>query len=177
MYRRLFFLFLVEMGFRHFFALRIVRFHWPCDPHRLVRSFGDFLWFDSRFGALYCFLLLLAAISQNRKIRANSIYRFIARFCFWCGIAIRFWKTFVRQNFRLWINVVGNGYVRLLQMIVLLPAVLFVSILLCYRSLSIKPDHWAKSALACYPPCWLPLSLSAGIGITMVHLFDVSAVD
>ncbi len=37
------------------------------------------------------FLLLLAQLyRKNRKIRANGIYRFIARFAFWCGIAIRF---------------------------------------------------------------------------------------
>lgn len=126
----------------------------------------------SQFGDIYCFFIAVStAISQNRKIRANGIYRFIARFAFWCGIASAFEKPLLDKTLD-WINVVGNGYVRLLQMIVM--PLVFVSILSAIARIN-QTRSLGKVSVGVLSTLLITTAISAAIGIAMVHLFDVSA--
>lgn len=71
-----------------------------------------------------------------------------------------------------WINVVGNGYVRLLQMIVM--PLVFVSILSAIARIN-QTRSLGKVSVGVLSTLLITTAISAAIGIAMVHLFDVSA--
>ena len=71
-----------------------------------------------------------------------------------------------------WINVVSNGYVRLLQMIVM--PLVFVSILSAIARIN-QTRSLGKVSVGVLSTLLITTAVSAAIGIAMVHLFDVSA--
>lgn len=71
-----------------------------------------------------------------------------------------------------WINLVGNGYVRLLQMIVM--PLVFVSILSAITRLN-QARALGKISFSVLAVLLITTAIAALIGIAMVHLFGVSA--
>ncbi|PJG86366.1 L-cystine transporter [Conservatibacter flavescens] len=71
-----------------------------------------------------------------------------------------------------WINLVGNGYVRLLQMIVM--PLVFVSILSAVTRLN-QAGALGKISFSVLSVLLITTAISAAIGIAMVYLFDLSA--
>lgn len=71
-----------------------------------------------------------------------------------------------------WINLVGNGYVRLLQMIVM--PLVFISILSAITRLS-KAGSLGKISFSVLAILISTTAIAAAIGIAMVYLFDLSA--
>ena len=116
------------------------------------------------------FIAVSTAISQNRKIRANGIYRFIARFAFGAVLQSGFLKKPLLDKTLDWINVVSNGYVRLLQMIVM--PLVFVSILSAIARIN-QTKSLGKVSVGVLSTLLITTAVSAAIGIAMVHLFDV----
>lgn len=71
-----------------------------------------------------------------------------------------------------WINLVGNGYVRLLQMIVM--PLVFVSILSAVTKLN-QASSLGKISFSVLSVLLVTTAIAAAIGIAMVYLFDLSA--
>ena len=71
-----------------------------------------------------------------------------------------------------WVNLVGNGYVRLLQMIVM--PLVFISILSAITKLN-QAGSLGKISLSVLSVLLLTTAIAAAIGIAMVYLFDLSA--
>lgn len=71
-----------------------------------------------------------------------------------------------------WVNLVGNGYVRLLQMIVM--PLVFISILSAITRLN-QASSLGKISFSVLSVLLVTTAISAAIGIAMVYLFDLSA--
>lgn len=71
-----------------------------------------------------------------------------------------------------WVNLIGNGYVRLLQMIVM--PLVFVSILSAITRLN-QARSLGKISLSVLSLLLFTTAIAAAIGIAMVYLFDLSA--
>lgn len=71
-----------------------------------------------------------------------------------------------------WVNLVGNGYVRLLQMIVM--PLVFVSILSAITRLK-QAGSLGKISFSVLSVLLVTTAIAAAIGIAMVYLFDLSA--
>lgn len=71
-----------------------------------------------------------------------------------------------------WINLIGNGYVRLLQMIVM--PLVFISILSAITRLN-QAGSLGKISFSVLSVLLVTTAISAAIGIAMVYLFDLSA--
>ncbi|EFX91758.1 transporter, dicarboxylate/amino acid:cation Na+/H+ symporter family protein [Actinobacillus ureae ATCC 25976] len=71
-----------------------------------------------------------------------------------------------------WVNLVGNGYVRLLQMIVM--PLVFVSILSAIARLK-QAGSLGKISFSVLSVLLVTTAIAAAIGIAMVYLFDLSA--
>lgn len=73
-----------------------------------------------------------------------------------------------------WINLIGNGYVRLLQMIVM--PLVFVSILSAITRLK-EAGSLGKISFSVLSVLLVTTAIAAAIGIALVYLFDLSAED
>lgn len=71
-----------------------------------------------------------------------------------------------------WVNLVGNGYVRLLQMIVM--PLVFISILSAITRLN-EAGSLGKISFSVLSVLLITTAIAAAIGIAMVYLFDLSA--
>ncbi|QIW15902.1 L-cystine transporter tcyP [Pasteurellaceae bacterium RH1A] len=71
-----------------------------------------------------------------------------------------------------WVNLIGNGYVRLLQMIVM--PLVFISILSAITRLN-QASSLGKISFSVLSVLLVTTAISAAIGIAMVYLFDLSA--
>lgn len=71
-----------------------------------------------------------------------------------------------------WVNLVGNGYVRLLQMIVM--PLVFISILSAITKLK-QAGSLGKISFSVLSVLLVTTAISAAIGIATVYLFDLSA--
>lgn len=71
-----------------------------------------------------------------------------------------------------WVNLVGNGYVRLLHMIVM--PLVFISILSAITRLN-QARSLGKISLSVLSVLLITTAIAAAIGISMVYLFDLSA--
>ncbi|WGE68223.1 L-cystine transporter [Actinobacillus equuli subsp. haemolyticus] len=71
-----------------------------------------------------------------------------------------------------WVNLVGNGYVRLLQMIVM--PLVFISILSAITRLK-QAGSLGKISFSVLSVLLVTTAIAAAIGIAMVYLFDLSA--
>lgn len=118
------------------------------------------------------FLLLLAQLyRKTEKLGQTAFIGLLLGLLFGAVLQSAFEKPLLDKTLD-WINVVGNGYVRLLQMIVM--PLVFVSILSAIARIN-QTRSLGKVSVGVLSTLLITTAISAAIGIAMVHLFDVSA--
>ncbi|HHF4621214.1 TPA: L-cystine transporter [Haemophilus influenzae] len=118
------------------------------------------------------FLLLLAQLYRKTgKLGQTVFIGLLLGLLFGAVLQSAFEKPLLDKTLD-WINVVGNGYVRLLQMIVM--PLVFVSILSAIARIN-QTRSLGKVSVGVLSTLLITTAISAAIGIAMVHLFDVSA--
>lgn len=118
------------------------------------------------------FLLLLAQLYRKTEKLGQTVFiGLLLGLLFGAVLQSAFEKTLLDETLD-WINVVGNGYVRLLQMIVM--PLVFVSILSAIARIN-QTRSLGKVSVGVLSTLLITTAISAAIGIAMVHLFDVSA--
>ncbi|HHF5670515.1 TPA: L-cystine transporter [Haemophilus influenzae] len=118
------------------------------------------------------FLLLLAQLYRKTEKLGQTVFiGLLLGLLFGAVLQSAFEKPLLDKTLD-WINVVGNGYVRLLQMIVM--PLVFVSILSAIARIN-QTRSLGKVSVGVLSTLLITTAISAAIGIAMVHLFDVSA--
>lgn len=118
------------------------------------------------------FLLLLAQLYRKTEKLGQTVFiGLLLGLLFGAVLQSAFEKPLLDETLD-WINVVGNGYVRLLQMIVM--PLVFVSILSAIARIN-QTRSLGKVSVGVLSTLLITTAVSAAIGIAMVHLFDVSA--
>lgn len=118
------------------------------------------------------FLLLLAQLYRKTEKLGQTVFiGLLLGLLFGAVLQSAFEKPLLDKTLD-WINVVGNGYVRLLQMIVM--PLVFVSILSAIARIN-QTRSLGKVSVGVLSTLLITTVISAAIGIAMVHLFDVSA--
>lgn len=118
------------------------------------------------------FLLLLAQLYRKTEKLGQTVFiGLLLGLLFGAVLQSAFEKPLLDKTLD-WINVVGNGYVRLLQMIVM--PLVFVSILSAIARIN-QTRSLGKVSVGVLSTLLITTAISAEIGIAMVHLFDVSA--
>lgn len=118
------------------------------------------------------FLLLLAQLYRKTEKLGQTVFiGLLLGLLFGAVLQSAFEKPLLDETLD-WINVVGNGYVRLLQMIVM--PLVFVSILSAIARIN-QTRSLGKVSVGVLSTLLITTAISAAIGIAMVHLFDVSA--
>lgn len=118
------------------------------------------------------FLLLLAQLYRKTEKLGQTVFiGLLLGLLFGAVLQSAFEKPLLDETLD-WINVVGNGYVRLLQMIVM--PLVFVSILSAIARIN-QTRSLGKVSVGVLSTLLIITAISAAIGIAMVHLFDVSA--
>lgn len=123
--------------------------------------------------AIFVALLLLLA-SVFRKTQKLGMTVFVGLILgLICGALLQsFYGKDVITGTLDWVNLVGNGYVRLLQMIVM--PLVFVSILSAIARIN-QTSSLGKISFSVLSTLLITTAIAAAIGIAMVYLFDVSA--
>lgn len=118
------------------------------------------------------FLLLLAQLYRKTEKLGQTVFiGLLLGLLFGAVLQSAFEKPLLDKTLD-WINVVSNGYVRLLQMIVM--PLVFVSILSAIARIN-QTRSLGKVSVGVLSTLLITTAVSAAIGIAMVHLFDVSA--
>ncbi|MEX4107183.1 L-cystine transporter [Haemophilus influenzae] len=118
------------------------------------------------------FLLLLAQLYRKTEKLGQTVFiGLLLGLLFGAVLQSAFEKPLLDKTLD-WINVVGNGYVRLLQMIAM--PLVFVSILSAIARIN-QTRSLGKVSVGVLSTLLITTAISAAIGIAMVHLFDVSA--
>lgn len=118
------------------------------------------------------FLLLLAQLYRKTEKLGQTVFiGLLLGLLFGAVLQSAFEKPLLDKTLD-WINVVSNGYVRLLQMIVM--PLVFVSILSAIARIN-QTRSLGKISVGVLSTLLITTAISAAIGIAMVHLFDVSA--
>ncbi|AXH83114.1 TPA: L-cystine transporter [Haemophilus influenzae] len=118
------------------------------------------------------FLLLLAQLYRKTEKLGQTVFiGLLLGLLFGAVLQSAFEKPLLDKTLD-WINVVGNGYVSLLQMIVM--PLVFVSILSAIARIN-QTRSLGKVSVGVLSTLLITTAISAAIGIAMVHLFDVSA--
>ncbi|HHF5521339.1 TPA: L-cystine transporter [Haemophilus influenzae] len=118
------------------------------------------------------FLLLLAQLYRKTEKLGQTVFiGLLLGLLFGAVLQSAFEKPLLDKTLD-WINVVGNGYVRLLQMIVM--PLVFVSILSAIARIN-QTRSLGKVSVGVLSTLLITTAISAAVGIAMVHLFDVSA--
>ncbi|XGW42329.1 L-cystine transporter [Haemophilus influenzae] len=118
------------------------------------------------------FLLLLAQLYRKTEKLGQTVFiGLLLGLLFGAVLQSAFEKPLLDKTLD-WINVVSNGYVRLLQMIVM--PLVFVSILSAIARIN-QTGSLGKVSVGVLSTLLITTAISAAIGIAMVHLFDVSA--
>lgn len=118
------------------------------------------------------FLLLLAQLYRKTEKLGQTVFiGLLLGLLFGAVLQSAFEKPLLDKTLD-WINVVGNGYVRLLQMIVM--PLVFVSILSAIARIN-QTRSLGTVSVGVLSTLLITTAISAAIGIAMVHLFDVSA--
>ncbi|EOX4855473.1 TPA: L-cystine transporter [Haemophilus influenzae] len=118
------------------------------------------------------FLLLLAQLYRKTEKLGQTVFiGLLLGLLFGAVLQSAFEKPLLDKTLD-WINVVSNGYVRLLQMIVM--PLVFVSILSAIARIN-QTRSLGKVSVGVLSTLLITTAISAAIGIAMVHLFDVSA--
>ena len=118
------------------------------------------------------FLLLLSQLYRKTEKLGQTVFiGLLLGLLFGAVLQSAFEKPLLDKTLD-WINVVSNGYVRLLQMIVM--PLVFVSILSAIARIN-QTRSLGKVSVGVLSTLLITTAVSAAIGIAMVHLFDVSA--
>lgn len=121
------------------------------------------------FGIL---LILLAKLyTQTQKLGQTVLVGLVLGLASGLFLQISYEKATIDSTLD-WINLVGNGYVRLLQMIVM--PLVFVSILSAITRLK-QAGSLGKISFSVLAVLLVTTAIAAAIGIAMVYLFDLSA--
>ncbi len=117
-------------------------------------------------------LFLLAAIfKQTQKLGRTVFIGLLLGLASGAILQAFYEKTIIDATLD-WVNLVGNGYVRLLQMIVM--PLVFISILSAITRLN-QASSLGKISFSVLSVLLVTTAISAAIGIAMVYLFDLSA--
>lgn len=118
------------------------------------------------------FLVLLAVLyCRTEKLGQTVFIGLLLGLAFGAVLQTAFEQPVINGTLD-WINVVGNGYVRLLQMIVM--PLVFVSILSAIARIN-QTSSLGKISFGVLSVLLVTTAIAAAIGIAMVYLFDVSA--
>lgn len=118
------------------------------------------------------FLVLLAVLyCRTEKLGQTVFIGLLLGLAFGAVLQTAFEQPVINGTLD-WINVVGNGYVRLLQMIVM--PLVFVSILSAIARIN-QTSALGKISFGVLSVLLVTTAIAAAIGIAMVYLFDVSA--
>lgn len=118
------------------------------------------------------FLVLLAVLyCRTEKLGQTVFIGLLLGLAFGAVLQTAFEQPVINGTLD-WINVVGNGYVRLLQMIVM--PLVFVSILSAIARIN-QTSALGKISFGVLFVLLVTTAIAAAIGIAMVYLFDVSA--
>ncbi|WP_373767978.1 L-cystine transporter [Glaesserella sp.] len=118
------------------------------------------------------FLALLAAIfKQTQKLGRTVFIGLLLGLASGAILQFFYEKPIIDATLD-WVNLVGNGYVRLLQMIVM--PLVFISILSAITRLN-EAGSLGKISFSVLSVLLITTAIAAAIGIAMVYLFDLSA--
>lgn len=118
------------------------------------------------------FLVLLAVLYRRTEKLGQTVFiGLLLGLAFGAVLQTAFEQPVINGTLD-WINVVGNGYVRLLQMIVM--PLVFVSILSAIARIN-QTSALGKISFGVLSVLLVTTAIAATIGIAMVYLFDVSA--
>lgn len=118
------------------------------------------------------FLVLLAVLYRRTEKLGQTVFiGLLLGLAFGAVLQVGFEQPIINGTLD-WINVVGNGYVRLLQMIVM--PLVFVSILSAIARIN-QTSSLGKISFGVLSVLLVTTAIAAAIGIAMVYLFDVSA--
>lgn len=118
------------------------------------------------------FLVLLAVLYRRTEKLGQTVFiGLLLGLAFGAVLQTAFEQPVINGTLD-WINVVGNGYVRLLQMIVM--PLVFVSILSAIARIN-QTSALGKISFGVLSVLLVTTAIAAAIGIAMVYLFDVSA--
>lgn len=118
------------------------------------------------------FLVLLAVLYRRTEKLGQTVFiGLLLGLAFGAVLQTAFEQPVINGTLD-WINVVGNGYVRLLQMIVM--PLVFVSILSAIARIN-QTSALGKISFGVLFVLLVTTAIAAAIGIAMVYLFDVSA--
>lgn len=118
------------------------------------------------------FLVLLAVLYRRTEKLGQTVFiGLLLGLAFGAVLQVGFEQPIINGTLD-WINVVGNGYVRLLQMIVM--PLVFVSILSAIARIN-QTSALGKISFGVLSVLLVTTAIAAAIGIAMVYLFDVSA--
>lgn len=118
------------------------------------------------------FLVLLAVLYRRTEKLGQTVFiGLLLGLAFGAVLQVGFEQPIINGTLD-WINVVGNGYVRLLQMIVM--PLVFVSILSAIARIN-QTSALGKISFGVLSVLLVTTAIAAAIGIAMVYWFDVSA--
>ncbi len=117
-------------------------------------------------------LFLLAAIFKQTQKLGRTVFIGLLLGLASGAILQAFYEKSIINVTLDWVNLVGNGYVRLLQMIVM--PLVFISILSAITRLN-QASSLGKISFSVLSVLLVTTAISAAIGIAMVYLFDLSA--
>ncbi|OOH85712.1 L-cystine transporter [Pasteurellaceae bacterium 15-036681] len=117
-------------------------------------------------------LFILAKIYQNTQKLGSTVLIGLFLGLVSGALLQNFYDKSVIDNTLDWINLVGSGYVRLLQMIVM--PLVFISILSAITRLN-QASALGKISFSVLSVLLITTAIAAAIGIAMVYLFDLSA--
>lgn len=115
--------------------------------------------------------LLVAIFKQTQKLGRTVFIGLLLGLASGAILQTFYEKTIIDATLD-WVNLVGNGYVRLLQMIVM--PLVFISILSAITRLN-QASSLGKISFSVLSVLLVTTAISAAIGIAMVYLFDLSA--
>ncbi len=118
------------------------------------------------------FLALLAAIFKQTQKLGRTVFIGLLLGLTSGAILQFFYEKPIIDATLDWVNLVGNGYVRLLQMIVM--PLVFISILSAITRLN-EAGSLGKISFSVLSVLLITTAIAAAIGIAMVYLFDLSA--
>lgn len=117
-------------------------------------------------------LVFLAWLLRKTQKLGHTVFAGLLLGLVFGALLQNFYEKSVIDGSLVWINLIGNGYVRLLQMIVM--PLVFISILSSIVKMT-QTRSLGKISFSVLFTLLLTTAIAAAIGITMVYIFGVSA--
>lgn len=117
-------------------------------------------------------LVFLAWLLHKTQKLGHTVFAGLLLGLVFGALLQNFYEKSVIDGSLVWINLIGNGYVRLLQMIVM--PLVFISILSSIVKMT-QTRSLGKISFSVLFTLLLTTAIAAAIGITMVYIFGVSA--